>query len=143
MEMNLWNHRFPTHRRIIYLRKQTKFESYCRLYYCHFRSCSSNMSATSKGSSSSPKFVLRRFKITSFRASSAPRGVANFIESTPYDYKSHLYNTMSGLFDFQIPRQRPEWWVVVKQHSQRPDGDFFRNNHEQKPAILYRFLVHK
>ena len=48
----------------------------------------------------------------SFLASYAPSGVAEFIRSTEYPHKAMLKKTMSGLFDDQIPRDRPEWWVV-------------------------------
>jgi len=59
------------------------------------------------------KLVLRRIAIrASFRANSAPPGVADFISSTPYEHKGLLRNTMSGMFDDQIPLHRPEWWIV-------------------------------
>ena len=59
------------------------------------------------------KLVLRRVAIqTSFKASHAPVGVVDFIRSTNYPYKKLLQNTMTGIFDFQISKQRPEWWIV-------------------------------
>ena len=47
----------------------------------------------------------------------APDGVADFIESTEYQHKDMLRRTMSGLFDHQIPGQRPEWWLVTENQS--------------------------
>ena len=61
------------------------------------------------------KLVLRRVAIRhSFRAAYAPEGVADFIDSTDYPHKDMLRRTMSGLFDGQIPAQRPEWWLVTQ-----------------------------
>ena len=66
----------------------------------------------------SNKFVLRRVAIrSSFQGSFAPFGVVDFINSTPYPHKSLLLNTMSGLFDVQIPVQRPEWWIVTQDNN--------------------------
>ena len=61
------------------------------------------------------KLVLRRVAIRqSFRPAYAPKGVADFIQSTEYPHKDMLRKTMSGLFDGQIPAQRPEWWLVTE-----------------------------
>lgn len=73
------------------------------------------MSSKQANSTQKSTLVLRRVAIRqSFRPSHAPEGVAEFIDSTEYPHKQLLKQTMSGLFDSQIPSQRPEWWIVYK-----------------------------
>jgi len=76
------------------------------------------MSSKHQANSTKSKLVLRRVAIRqSFHPKYAPEGVADFIESTEYEHKDMLRRTMSGLFDHQIPGQRPEWWLVSEEES--------------------------